>query len=267
MGNPTGKCRLCLQAGKLLLDSHLIPKYLYKRLRTPSLRDSNPVVITAKVVKTSSRQVKDYLLCEECEDRFNKGGERWISLNGMSDGVFPLRDALRATQPVATLDKAQLYCTTALPSQSTDKFSYFAGSVFWRAAVHEWRNEEFEIKKLELGPYEEPLRLFLIGQTAFPSNMALWVTISSSDHLSGSIMFPYLKNRSDYRQFHFAISDIAFDLFVGFRIADEIHKMSIAGGVVALSETVEKNFVEWAGNKLRTAKTKMKDQKFGGKQS
>jgi len=68
---PIGECRLC-EKTRELRDSHLMPKALYKITRKAAEADkqpnSNPVVITPAVALQTTKQVSDYLLCDQCED-------------------------------------------------------------------------------------------------------------------------------------------------------------------------------------------------------
>ena len=75
-----GICKSCLREGKLL-RSHLIPRAYYKLLRTPGADDPNPSLTFDNATRTSQDQLAQHLLCEVCEDRINKNGERWVLLN------------------------------------------------------------------------------------------------------------------------------------------------------------------------------------------
>jgi hypothetical protein len=52
-------------------------------------------------------------------------------------------------------------------------------------------------RRLELGPYEEPLRLFLLELAGFPSDALMIVSITSAmDRMRNMLMtFPFLKSR------------------------------------------------------------------------
>jgi hypothetical protein len=41
--------------------------------------DQSPVRVGGGIVIPTDRQTQDYLLCKECEDTLNKGGESWIA--------------------------------------------------------------------------------------------------------------------------------------------------------------------------------------------
>jgi|SRR5205809_3343112 len=71
---PLGTCKLCLTKDSDLQDSHLQAKAGYRLLReSPGIA---PVVVREVMMK--DEQVRDYVFCAACEDRFNKNGETWI---------------------------------------------------------------------------------------------------------------------------------------------------------------------------------------------
>src|SRR6266849_165054 len=77
MNTASGQCKLCLQ-NRELRKSHFMPAALWAGARDRSLKNPNPVVMTATVSKTSSNQLWTRLLCSACEDRFNRNGERYV---------------------------------------------------------------------------------------------------------------------------------------------------------------------------------------------
>jgi hypothetical protein len=68
---PIQMCPLCLET-KNVVSNHLIPANAYEYLRS---RGGHPISLTTEVVMATDRQLQAYLLCLECEDRLNKGGE------------------------------------------------------------------------------------------------------------------------------------------------------------------------------------------------
>jgi hypothetical protein len=70
-----GDCGLCQAIGVELLDSHYVPRSLYKLIRDPRFPNPHPVLIGGGASRISSRQASDYFLCADCEDRFSKRGE------------------------------------------------------------------------------------------------------------------------------------------------------------------------------------------------
>ena len=73
---PIQKCPMCLET-KSVVSSHLYPAALYDYCRN-SVGES-PMCVANGVVMVTDRQVQDYLLCLECEEVLNKGGETWVN--------------------------------------------------------------------------------------------------------------------------------------------------------------------------------------------
>ena len=224
---PLARCRLCLNE-RLLCDSHLIPKATFKALRDPMDRNPNPVLIGDSIAYKSSKQVSDYLLCECCEERFRTRGENWVLANCYHpDGTFPLRSVLFSTSPNWNLDGTLIYKTSAIPELDGTKLVYFAMSVFWRAGAH-WWPWEGERVNLQLGPYLEPIRLFLLDQESFPDQMALAARISGLKKVLELTQLPQARNRQGYYLHSFTIPGLAFFLSVGSRLPSNFLKISTA---------------------------------------
>lgn len=234
---PIGICRLCKKE-KYLRDSHFLPKAFYKLLLKLSKADGqsnpNPVVINADVAIKSSKQVKDYLLCGDCEALFSKNGEQWVVENCWhAETDFPLRKALEGATPICEWKSGmRIYAGAGIAEAGVTPLLYFAASIFWRGAAHDW--SPIAGKKplrLTLGDCEEMLRLFLLGDGPFPKNSSLVVTVSSEtdDGANELILFPWMSNDGEaFRQYRFVIPGIAFQLFIGEGIPPEIAALSTA---------------------------------------
>ena len=70
-----GRCGLCRTDDVEFLDSHYVPRSLYKLIRDVRFQNPHPVLIGGGKSRISSRQASDYFLCADCEDRFSKRGE------------------------------------------------------------------------------------------------------------------------------------------------------------------------------------------------
>jgi hypothetical protein len=113
---------------------------------------------------------------------------------------------------------------TTTSGVEADQLSYFAASVFWRAGVHNWPVAD----RIELGPYEEQLRLFLLDEADFPQDGVLIVTVSSTnDQFSNeSMAFPFIKDHTaHFRQYRFWIPGLTFQIFFGRAIPREIRML------------------------------------------
>lgn len=186
---PQGICKLCLQT-KDLQNSHLIPAAMYKYIRNASKRNPNPVAVGRDVTATTSKQVTDYVLCAGCEDRINNNGEREILKWVWNGKRFPLGDRLAVAHPYYTFTDFIAFSGTAV-GVDTEKLAYFALSVIWRAAVHQW-DLWFGGKTtvLNLGGLEEPIRQFLHGDSDLPADIAIIVTACTDSASIGSFYTP-----------------------------------------------------------------------------
>jgi hypothetical protein len=214
---PTGRCRLCLET-KELKRSHYMPAALYDLAKRAG--SANPVVVTQEVAIQISNQAQADLLCSECEERLNNGGETWVLRNRwLSETQSPLHAVLAAATPVpGSRDEVAVYEGGTTAGLDMDKLVYFAASVFWRGAVYDWRIRNLGTTRLDLGPYEEELRLFLLGEAEFPKDAVLVVTVSGSPQVLHNefVMFPFLKHHEvQYRSYKFMIPGMTFTLLTG----------------------------------------------------
>ena len=224
MGRPTDVCKLCLQV-RPLCRSHLLPRQLYTLLHEPG--DPKHFTIRSKKLIRTTRQIHEHLLCEQCEERFNSGGERWVIANAPHpSGSFYLRDALRAATPNVRLNNSLAYSGTT-PGVNIDKLVYFAASVFWRTTVGKWSLAERWFgndDKLDLGKlYTEELRLFLLSERTFPPNAALVVYVSDQPTPYASFTVAGGgRQKEGYFQYSFQIPGMMFFIVLGKFIPDHI---------------------------------------------
>jgi hypothetical protein len=116
----TGRCKLCLKT-RSLCDSHLMPAALFRLLRSKTATPRDPLLITPSVTLTTSRQVSDYLLCVECENKFQAGGEVWILSHCFrGEENFKLRDLVLNAKLLDDGVAGKLYSTKSNPEIDTD---------------------------------------------------------------------------------------------------------------------------------------------------
>ncbi len=208
---PIQKCPLCLQT-KDVVSSHLMPARMYDYCRPPG---GHSISISSDLVIESDRQLQDHLLCRECEDNLNKGGETWLlPLLAQYQGPFPFYDLLTKVHPdVVDGDRAG-YAAAKNPEIHADKLIHFAMGVFWKAASHSWSGSRTE-PMIDLGPYAEPIRTFLRGETGFPEHVALMIGVLPPPAQLISFHNPYRGSNTEWQNFLFYISGIEFSLLVG----------------------------------------------------
>jgi hypothetical protein len=178
-----GKCKLCLH-DKELQGSHLMPRALYRMARgSGSKGNQDPHVLTAKENKSTSYQLRDYVLCRQCEQLFSENGEVYVMrLVTKRNGQFPLLDMLNAIPTQLKMPKWTAYSAADTPAIDRAKIAYFAISVFWRASVHTWEQESGEKARINLGKkYNEEIRRYLLGEVPVPKNATLLVAVCTDE--------------------------------------------------------------------------------------
>src|ERR1017187_6939585 len=130
---------------------------------------------------------------------------------------FRIRDILQNANPLSTNRDIQVYETASIPDFNSDALIYFAMSVIWRAAVHEW-SVNGEPYQIELGPYEERVRAFLLGRSLFPDRVALITRVSSHPTMLEIAYLPQHANKNGYQLFKFGIPGVVFMALVGGKI-------------------------------------------------
>jgi len=216
----------------------LLPKAIYKHIRLSSNQD--PVSASPSKAIQWSKQTKDYLLCSDCEGRFSKNGEDWVLKNYVkTSGNFPILQNLSQASPVKQHGNDSYYKCDSISGVDVDKISYFATSVFWRAAAHSWKTPLGQTLKLDFGSYEEELRLYLLGQTTFPRNAILSVLVAPNTTPPMATLFPATLPRkpAPYYRHGFYMPGLLFTLCLGQQITpDMIDECSVHSRILRVSD-------------------------------
>ena len=214
---PVRKCALCLQMRELC-DSHVIPAGFYRILRVGATRGNDPVLVHKTTAFLSSDQARAHLLCSDCENRFNRGGEDWALKNcWRSSTSFPLNAGLTSVKALFDNGDICAYAGKTVPGVDVGKLIYFGASVLLRASVCAARLGRVEEKRLRLGPYENALRIYLLSASEqMPAGVALLVTVTKTlDELHNQVVvMPYLYRKADYRHYKFVVPGLTFDMFL-----------------------------------------------------
>jgi hypothetical protein len=218
------KCALCKEV-KPLCDSYYLPAALYRLARTNGSRNPHPVLISRSQYRQIALQVRDRLLCADCESRFDHEGESWMLRHCCRGrGIFRLRSLLEQ-RPALKTDGDSL--TYSADEATARQLTYFSASVFWRGAVHKWSIGQDSSQLIQLGPFEEPLRLYLLGRCPFPSRVAIIAYLSSSSSPPLTSAYPKtFTNQLGLRLHRFYIPGVLFTLCLG-HSADKIDFQSI----------------------------------------
>jgi hypothetical protein len=202
---PKGICKLCLK-DRNLQEGHLIGRAIYRQFRQDEGKD--PIVMTPEVVLHTSRQVKDYLCCRECEDRFNKGGEKYVAGLVWRPTGFPLLDRLKLALPIERGRSFQVFSGTQT-GIDTEKLAYYALSVVWRAAAHVWQTIGKQTTTVVMQDAErENIRSFLAGEGVFPSRTGVVVTACTDLGSQTHVLYPTALAHPLYQEYIFLVKGI-----------------------------------------------------------
>jgi len=208
---PIGICKLCLQT-RVLQDSHLLPKALYRMSRWEGTPNPNPMRVSARGQVQTSRQIKDFLLCGNCEQRLCANGESYTMSQVNRKEGFALLRTLESSSNKRSAAGFTFYYETSALGIERGKLAYFALSVFWRASVHLWNRQERKAPMISLGKYEEPIREYLLGTKPFPSDVAVLLFVCT-DYFSQNMFYePSKGNDLDPTTWTFQVRGLNFFL-------------------------------------------------------
>ena len=222
-----GICAVCRRRSELR-DSHLVPRAIYHDLRMPELPNPNPIVSTTDETGPRQEQVKTPLLCGNCEDRFNRNGEKWVLDNGYRlGGPSKLYGMLQCANALPDHASGTAYAGSNIPGLEMQQLSYFGVSVFWRASLNVWTSVSGERSAfISLGPYCEPLRLYLLEEGEFPHDAVLWAAVCRTPEPPPVMSFPCGEHTPDgFHRHTFDIPGLSFMLFVGKQIPKHMREL------------------------------------------
>lgn len=209
-----GDCRLCGVHGSIAL-SHLIPRAVFDIIRSADPDQRAPIMMTDKLTVMKHGQIKDYLLCQSCEKRFNENGEKYaVSMMHTPKGFKLLEILKNSPEKSFPIESETAYAGAEL-GLDMEKLAYFAISVFWRAGVNQWPSKMTlnPVYSIDLGPCLASMREFLMGGT-FPDGIALRITVATDVFSQGYAYFPAITVGIPVRSFGFLCCGILFELFI-----------------------------------------------------
>ncbi len=224
-----GQCALCLR-DEILMDSHLLPKALYRFVRAA---DGSPIVLNRHAAWITDKQITKHLLCAACEERFHRHGEDW-TLRQIYRGErrFRLLDVLNRCTPVAENSQIAVYALSDLPDILIDDLSYFAVSVFWRSSATDWQIGDHKLPRPTFGPkYMAAFSEYLLGNAGFPSDVSLLIEVCDGPTTAANMLiFPIGTVAAGYDRYDFMVPGVLFRLFVGENIPVELRSCCIVTG-------------------------------------
>lgn len=143
------KCKLCLKAEADKRNSHIIPKFMGKRLFEAKPRHGIQIDITGKQRKIQSIPKEDFIFCLNCEKRFAKLEDYFARKLTSIHNYTNEKDKFRVHSDGSV--NSILECLK-VPFNTLKLFNY---TLVWRASIS--KHDMFEKYKLP-EPYEEKLR-------------------------------------------------------------------------------------------------------------
>ncbi len=253
-----GQCRLCLQQGAELLESHFIPKSAYKLVE--KLGGVTPLNVRGEITVQKNQQMKAHLLCADCEDRFNRCGESWVlQYCNRADTGFKLRDLVLTVQPEIDQPKLKMYPMASVVEIDGEKLAYFVLSVLWRGSVHSWKWGKDDQETGTLGNrYEEEFRRYLLNEASFPRNAAVHVFLMAKPEMCSGFTVPFRQKLADgLWRYTFIFLGISFRCLLGNVMSDTLRKACIYRSphkYVFLGEEVDEVFLRDFGPTLLKSK-------------
>lgn len=204
-----GICRLCGKR-KALCKSHYLGRALHKLCRE---NGESAIMMTPKVIMATQRQLWAHLLCGGCEQRLNKFGEtpvlRWLD-NGKT---FPLLERMRLSCALKEERGVVTFSGTAM-GVDTEPLAYFSLGLLWKGAVYQWKTVEGQTTTVNVGPYEESIRKYLLGDTGFPEGVFVLLAVCEDKGSRGMIFAPTLVAGTAHQMFSILIRGLWFHIIV-----------------------------------------------------
>lgn len=208
-----------------------MPKGVYKRLRGSTGSTHPTRILEGRAVQTSA-QTWAHLLCGDCEQRFNRLGEKWVLTHGLQQNqvTFPLLAKLLTMEPTEFDEGLDAWLLRPGKQEwfEPDALAYFAVSMIWRASVSDWGQPT--VYPLKLGPYREDLRRFLLGDTAFPTRAYLSVCVRTPGPVSSLTYLPETMRQDGVTSHQFLIPGFFFILWLGGNLPEHLADGCLVAG-------------------------------------
>jgi hypothetical protein len=204
------------------------------------------------IVKDEAKQISDqfraYAFCDECEGRLSKNGEGWVlgRVPHDYDGPMPLQDALKAIKPAIKGKDVILFDVSRSPAFDLTKLIYFGISIFWRGAAREWKTTAGEVApQVDLGAFEELLRLFLLEKGPLPKEVVLTIDIWPYEKALQVSYPPIASPIPECNRYWFHIPGLVFSLYVGPNIPAHVLVRDARSGAIGLDVTSANSIIEY----------------------
>jgi len=161
----------------------------------------DPILMTPKVILATPRQLWAHLLCQGCEDRLNRMGEnvvlQWLDNNH----GFRLLEWMQRSCVVKD-ERTVVTFSARDMGIDTEPFAHFGLGLLWKGAVHQWNTAEGQTTSINLGPYEDCIRRYLLGEAGLPEGVYVILAVCGDRGSRGMVFAPTLVAGSDVFHSH-----------------------------------------------------------------
>lgn len=166
-----GNCPLCDRQSVPLIDSHVIPRWVHKRIRGDGQRGEQIIVTETSSVQCGD-QLSEPMLCRDCDQQLGVLDNYAAQLAYRSGTARILNDCTIAERdPISGVSVAVLGGHV-----DVDQLSRFAASVFWRGHLARCA------PRCDVGAnHARRLRAYLRNERAFPPSLTLVLQVYVPD--------------------------------------------------------------------------------------
>ena len=116
-----------------------------------------------------------------------------------------------------------MYLAANIPAIRTADIAYFAASIFWRGTLYPWNDDDSV--PVDLGPFHDAFRRYLMGQESFPTGACLWVIARERGDLEQFTYTPTQVRADSVHLCRFPMPGLAFMLIVSKNIPANYRRM------------------------------------------
>jgi hypothetical protein len=136
----------------------------------------------------------------------------------------------------------------------TEALAYFALSLLWKGGVHQWPTAEGQTTSVPLGPFEEPIRKYLLGGP-FPANLYVLLGVCEDRGSRGMVFAPTVMHETRHHTFSVLVRGLWFHIVADARAAAVKELCSVQSRKKVLHlENCANRFIDAGRNIHKTAR-------------
>lgn len=194
-------CRLC-QLSKELVGSHIMPQSMYKavgRSNQPFESDLVQVDATKGTAVRTSKQLKQKLLCSDCERILSQRGEDYFArICYQGKEKFKLRERLVKITPTQFSGGRKIWFEQDVANElDTNAIKHFFIRILWLHSICTVLGFASVYSGALGQKYREHFRKYLFGNCVFPLNVQIYAYVDENAENWSSISHPTCQRTHD----------------------------------------------------------------------